>query len=98
MKYFDEALGDFISEAANGGVIRHLVDVGYSADEIRRHLTFQISDEKLEELIRKRQIENKTIEPGDDDVIRDYRIIKEQNQYGRISFRKVPKEDKKDGA
>ena len=89
MKYFNEALGDFINEAANGGVIRHLTDVGYTADEIRKHLTFQISDEKLDELIRKRKIENGTLDPPDGEKPPGYRIIKEQGKYGKISFRKI---------
>ena len=94
MKYFNEALGDFVNEAANGGVIRHLVDLGYSAEEIREHLAIKISDETLDELIRKRQIENGTIKPKDGEKIKDYRIIKEQDNYGRITFRKVPKDKK----
>ena len=90
MKYFNEALGDFINEAANGGVVRHLVDIGYTADEIRGQLAFNISDERLESLIRKRQIENGMIEPAPDEEVKDYRIIKEQDKYGKITFRKVP--------
>ncbi len=90
MNYFNEALGDFVNEAANGGIIRHLVDLGYSADEIREHLAFQISDESLNEQIRKRQIENGTIEPGPGEEPKNYRIVKEQDEYGRISFRKIP--------
>ena len=89
MKYFNEALGDFVNEAANGGIIRHLVDLGYSADEIREYLTFQISDESLEKQIRKRQIENGTIEPDPGEEPKNYHIVKEQNEYGRVTFRKV---------
>ena len=97
MKYFNEALGDFVNEAANGGVIRHLVDLGYSAEEIKEHLAIKISDEALDELIRKRLIENGTIKPKDGEKTKDYRIIKEQDKYGRITFRKVPKDKKYDG-
>ncbi len=89
MSYFNDALGDFVNEAANGGIIRHLVDLGYSADEIREHLTFQISDESLNERIRKRQIENGTIEPMPGEEPKNYHIKKEQNAYGKVSFRKV---------
>ena len=89
MKYFNEALGDFVNEAANGGVIRHLVDLGYSADEIREHLTFQISDESLEAQIRKRKIENGMIDPGPGEEPKNYHIVKEQNSYGKVTFRKV---------
>ncbi len=89
MSYFNEALGDFVNEAANGGVIRHLTDLGYSAEEIREHLAFQISDESLNEQIRKRQIENGTIELGPGEEPKNYHIEKEQNEYGKITFRKV---------
>ena len=89
MRYFNEALGDFIQDVANGGIIRHLVDLGYTPEEIKEHLTIQISDESLLEQIRKRQIENGSIEPDPGERRQNYHIVKEQNAYGRISFRKV---------
>ena len=89
MNYFNEALGDFVQDVANGGIIRHLVDLGYTPDEIKEHLTIQISDESLMKQIRKRQIENGSIEPGLGEQRQNYHIVKEQNAYGRISFRRV---------
>lgn len=96
MKYFNEALGDFVQDVANGGIIRHLVDLGYGFDEIKDRLTIHMSDENLLKQIRKRQIENGTIEPEPGEAPGDYLIIKEQNAYGKISFRKVYKKEEND--
>ncbi len=46
-KYFDEALSDFVHDAACGGAIRHLVDLGYSLPQIVRALTYPVSPEKV---------------------------------------------------
>ena len=34
-RYFKDALANFASEAAYGGAVRHLYDMGYSAEQIR---------------------------------------------------------------
>ncbi|MBQ1548444.1 MAG: hypothetical protein IIZ61_08635 [Lachnospiraceae bacterium] len=88
-QYFNEALGNFVSDVANGGTIRHLTDLGYSAEEIKEHLAIKISDEKLNELIRQRKIENGTLPPEPGEEVKNYRIVKEQTKTGKITFRKV---------
>ena len=47
--YFQEALSDFMYDAASGGEIRHLVDLGYSVEQIMKQLSFptaRFRDEK----------------------------------------------------
>ena len=38
--FFKSALSNFTHEAASGGAIRHLADLGYTVDWITRELTF----------------------------------------------------------
>lgn len=45
--YFGEALADFAHDMASGGAIRHMVNLGYSVDEIKRRLDFPTSRERV---------------------------------------------------
>lgn len=51
--YFKQALGDFVTDFAVGGAVRRLADKGYSAEEIKKHLDYPVTDAKIEEIIRK---------------------------------------------
>ena len=46
-RYFDEALSDFIHDAASGGAIRHLVDLGYSLEQIMQSLSYPTPRERV---------------------------------------------------
>ncbi|MBO5095128.1 MAG: hypothetical protein J6C33_12375 [Lachnospiraceae bacterium] len=46
-KYFEEALSDFVHDAASGGAIRHLVDLGYSVDQMMRALSYPTPRERV---------------------------------------------------
>ena len=46
-KYFQEALSDFVHDAASGGAIRHLVDLGYSVDQMMRALSYPTPRERV---------------------------------------------------
>ena len=39
-EYFKNALSDFTYEAASGGAIRHLADLGYTVKQICEQLSF----------------------------------------------------------
>lgn len=39
-EYFKSALSDFTYEAASGGAIRHLADLGYTVKQISGQLSF----------------------------------------------------------
>ena len=45
--YFREALSGFTFEAAGGGAIRHLADLGCTVDEIETQLLYPISHNKV---------------------------------------------------
>lgn len=49
--YFEEALSDFTHDAASGGAIRHMVDLGYSAEQIMQRLDFPTPRSRVEKTI-----------------------------------------------
>lgn len=49
--YFNQALSDFMFEVASGGSIRHLVDLGYSVDQIMGRLAFPTPRERVENAV-----------------------------------------------
>ena len=50
-KYFDEALSDFVHDAASGGAIRHLVDLGYSLTQIMQALSYPTPRERVQKTV-----------------------------------------------
>ena len=50
-KYFAEALGDFVHEAASGGAIRHLLELGYTTDGILKKLDFPTPRSRIEKTV-----------------------------------------------
>ncbi|MDO5538861.1 MAG: hypothetical protein Q4F83_02145 [Eubacteriales bacterium] len=50
-KYFQEALGDFVHDAASGGAIRHLLDLGYTTDAIMQKLEFPTPRARVEKTV-----------------------------------------------
>jgi uncharacterized phosphosugar-binding protein len=51
MGYFEEALHDFVQNFAYGDAIRHLVDRGYTVDQIMRSGEVDISREQVEKVV-----------------------------------------------
>lgn len=49
--YFEEALSDFVHDVASSGAIRHLVDSGYSVEQIIEKLDFPTSQERVEKTV-----------------------------------------------
>ena len=47
MKEFNKALSNFINDAAAGGAVRHLADLGYSISQIADNLDYPIPREKI---------------------------------------------------
>ncbi len=90
MKEFNKALGNFITDVASGGAIRHLADQGYSISEIGNMLDYPMSKEKIAQIMWEHFTNTGKIlleAPGD--IHEKASFIKEQDEFGRISFRKV---------
>ncbi len=56
-RYFEEALSDFIFDAASGGAIRHLADRGYSVEQIMKELDFPAPRERVEKTVYRHMID-----------------------------------------
>lgn len=96
--FFRDALSDFTFEAASGGAIRHLADLGYTAKQISGQLTYPTPYERVRNTIWKRLLDTGVIltkEPGSGTEHAKAEYKMERDKYGRTSFRlsSVPEED-----
>ena len=90
MKEFNKALGNFINDAAAGGAVRHLADLGYSITQISEELNYPMAKEKIAAIMWEHFINIGKIsleEPND--THEKVAFVKEQDEFGRISFRRV---------
>lgn len=83
-RFFREALAGFVSETAYVGAVRHLHDLGYTVEQIRKDLFYPVSVRQIEEVIADYEAEKHSPE-------RDYEYIQETDRYGKKSFRRVKK-------
>lgn len=89
-EYFKQALRSFAHEAASGGAIRHLVDLGYTAGQITGLLAFPTPYEKVRETVWKHLVDTGTVlleEPGSGQGQEKGIYVKEYDAFGRASFR-----------
>lgn len=84
-RYFQEALANFTSEAAYAGAVRHLYDMGYSVEQIRKNLLYPASVRQIEQVIDDYRAGKGALE-------QDYVYIQDTDRYGRKSFRRVKKQ------
>lgn len=88
--YFRNALSDFTYEAASGGAIRHLADLGYTARQIADKLTYPTPYERVRKTVWQQLIDTQVVlteEPGNGKQREkaDYKVV--HDKYGRTSFR-----------
>ncbi|MDE6388486.1 MAG: hypothetical protein K2L82_11850 [Lachnospiraceae bacterium] len=88
--FFRNALSDFTFEAASGGAIRHLADLGYTAKQISEQLTYPTPYERVRSTLWKRLLDTRVVltqEPGSgkEHIKAEYKM--ERDKYGRTSFR-----------
>ena len=91
-KYFKQAISNFTFEAACGGAIRHLADLGYSVKQITEQLSYPVSYEKVQKAVWEYFLENGILllkEPGKEKIQEKADYVKEYNKYGKASFRRV---------
>ncbi len=90
--YFRSALASFTHDAASGGAIRHLADLGYTVDQITRQLTFPTPRERVRREVWERLLDTGVIltqEPGGQKAPGKADYVLEYDRYGRASFRKT---------
>lgn len=51
--YFEKALQDFVSDFGYGGAIRHMLNRGYTVDQIVKSGEVKLSRERIEEIAEK---------------------------------------------
>ena len=91
-EYFKNALSDFTYEAASGGAIRHLADLGYTVKQISGQLSFPTPYERVQKTVWQRLLETGVLlaeEPGSGKRRSGGRAeyVIERDKYGRTSFR-----------
>lgn len=92
--WFQKALSDFTREAANGGAIRHLADLGYTVEEIRSELAFPASCESVRNAVWKHLLDTGVVlreDPRERQAVQQTEFVREYDGYGRPSFRRVTK-------
>ncbi len=87
---FQSALADFTYDVASGGAIRHLTDLGYTAEQISETLSYPTPMKRIQEQMWKRLLDTEVLleqEPGRSKE--RTRFVREYDKYGRTSFRMV---------
>lgn len=91
-KNFQKALSDFTYEAASGGAIRHLADLGYSIKQIEENLSFPTPYERIQKTVWEHFMDTGVLlleEPGKERHYEKVDFVKEYGKYGKISFRQI---------
>ncbi len=100
-EYFQAALANFMFDAASGGAIRHLADLGYTAAQIRKRLDFPSPYERIQQAVWEHFLQKGILrfeEPGTLGLREQYEYVAEYDQYGKKSFRRVAVNSEKEGA
>lgn len=90
--YFQSALSSFVTDAACGGAIRHLVDIGYTLDQIVDRLDYPAPREKVRRMMMDYLYESHILlreEPSGKLFAAKEIFVQEQDAFGRRSMRKI---------
>lgn len=90
MKEFNKALSNFVHDVASGGAVRHLAEAGYGISEIAAQLDYPLPKEKIAQIMWEHGLNTGKIcleEPQQ--THEKVSFVKEQDAYGKTSFRKV---------
>ncbi len=90
--YFQSALSSFVTEAACGGAVRHLTDIGYTLDQIVDRLDYPAPRAKVQRIMMAYLYESCVLlreEPSEALFAPRTQFVQEQDDYGRRSFRKI---------
>lgn len=89
---FQSALSSFATEAACGGAIRHLTDIGCTLEQIVARLDYPTSREKAQRIMMAYLYESRVLlrkEPSDELFGKKTQFVQEQDAYGRRTLRKT---------
>ncbi len=89
-KEFNEALGNFITDFAGGGAVRHLADSGLSVSEIVKSLNYPLPKEKVASIVWEHYINTGVIcLDSPKPTVEKISYVKEQDAFGKVSMRRV---------
>lgn len=91
-QYFNQALSDFVGDAAYGGAIRHLAALGHTVGQIVKELDFPISEERAGAAVWRYYLEQGIIrleEPGQGCANPKVSYVREYGKNGIPHFRRV---------
>ncbi len=95
--YFQNALSSFVTDAACGGAIRHLVDIGYTLDQIVDRLDYPAPRAKVQRIMMDYLYESRVLlkeEPSAELFAAKEVFVQEQDAFGRRSMRKIAVDQK----
>ncbi len=90
--YFQSALSNFVTDAACGGAVRHLVDIGYTLDQIVDRLDYPAPRAKVQRIMMDYLYESRVLlreEPSGELFAAKEVFVQEQDAFGRRSMRKT---------
>lgn len=90
--YFQSALSSFVTDAACGGAVRHLTDIGYTLDQIVERLDYPAPRAKVQRLMMDYLYESRVLlreEPSEALFAAKEQFVQEQDAYGRRTMRKI---------
>lgn len=90
--FFKTALSNYATDAACGGAIRHLTDIGYTLDQIVDRLDYPAPKSKVQKIMLEYLYESRMLlkeEPSGALLTMPAVFIQEQDAYGRRSMRRI---------
>lgn len=90
--YFQNALSNFVTDAACGGAVRHLVDIGCTLDQIVARLDYPAPRAKVQRIMMAYLYESRVLlreEPSAELFAAQEQFVQEQDAYGRRTMRKI---------
>lgn len=99
--FFRNALSDFTYEAASGGAIRHLTDLGYTVKQISGKLTYPTPYARVQRAVWQQLLDTRVVlteEPGSGKARGKTEYAVERDKYGRTSYRLLTVQGKDAGS
>lgn len=90
--YFQTALSNFAMDAACGGAVRHLTDLGYTLDQIVERLDYPAPRAKVRQIMMEYLYDSRVLlreEPSGNLFAARAEFIQEQDAYGRRTLRRI---------
>lgn len=91
-EFFRKALSDFTYDAASGGAIRHLADLGLTVKQIQQQLSFPTPYVRIQHTVWEHLLSTGVLRkeiPTGCAASEQVRYVREYDSYGKPSFRRV---------